>query len=248
MKWLLIVFLGVIIVPIYAQNVTNPTDYQKLSGSINETHSELQNDYQKLSGSINDTHVELHNEHHGSDVLSFGFTIIAFSGSVIIAVIIARKQNKQSEKIEKITSDVSKLTEKIVFMIDKQNTLLQDRQSVYAESIMRWIDTEILDIDNYMKTWYPKYRNASGIEKDDIMHNIISTYKLHLQTRMLPIKSIDLVEIFGKEISNDWLKLWIKCMGDVVNVDYPSGMEYLKEKFDKIVEQAKGLKEKLNQF
>lgn len=263
MKWLLIFFLSIIIIPVFAQNtMINQTEYQrlgnsingiqtgleKISNSINETHPELQKDYRSLGENINETRVEAKNYYMWSLYASGVVAIVAFLGSLTVAVIIAKRQDKQSEKIAINTSAVGKLTEKIVHMIEKQDTLLRDRQSVYATSIIRWIDTEILDIDKYMKTWYPQYQGASGAEKDNIMNNIISTYKLHLQTLMLPIKSIDLVEIFGKEISDDWLRLWIKCMGDIVYVDDPQGMESLKERFDKIVEQAQNLKQKLSQF
>ena len=71
-KYLLILFLGIIIIPTLAQNSTiNQTDYQKFETSINNLQIKLQQlnvsitglqtDHQKLENSINDVHTEYKN-------------------------------------------------------------------------------------------------------------------------------------------------------------------------------------------
>ena len=137
MKWLLILFLGIIVVPALAQNApTNQTDYQKFDDSIKN----------------------LQNEHKTSDTLAQFYAIIGFIGSAIIVILIAIAQIKQSNKIEKLVTqtviqqnEISKLIERINKFEEEQKIFLNELEKTRTARISFYGTKLITDFKTIQK-------------------------------------------------------------------------------------------------
>ncbi|CUR51625.1 exported protein of unknown function [Nitrosotalea devaniterrae] len=137
MKYLLVLFLGIIIVPALAQNApTNQTDYQKFTDSI------------KI----------LQSEHKTSDTLAFFYAIITFMAGTIIVIVISLGQKKQSDKIQKLVTqtvtqqnEISKLIGRINKFEEEQKIFLNELEKTRTARISFYGSKLITDFQTIQK-------------------------------------------------------------------------------------------------
>lgn len=133
MKWLLLLFLGIIVFPAFAQNATiSQMDYQKLENDINT----------------------LKDQHAKSDIYAQGYAIIGFTGSGLIALYLFIIQYKQGIKIERIIDEQEKFRkEQRDFAINRVRSYLATLHSAIKSLMELDIDPNIL----YTKDFEIKY-------------------------------------------------------------------------------------------
>ncbi|MGI0061206.1 MAG: hypothetical protein ACREBA_02000 [Nitrosotalea sp.] len=252
MKWLLILFLGVIVVPVFAQNAPiNQTEYQKLtnsingiqidskkiSSSINETRNELQNDYQNMYNNINESRVESKNYYLWSLGASGGVAIVAFLGSVIVAVIIAKRQDIQTTRITEMTLEVQNVTK-------KQNKLIEDTKAVYAQQYVSWVQLIVKNFESVVDWYNTRYLDQPISQtREDTRKNLIDYYERDLMYWCPKIEGMELVKIFGKEIAYEVLSHTTSMHATdwLPNTDY--GMSMMINEYKERIKQAIDLKD-----
>jgi hypothetical protein len=149
-KWLLILFLGMVIVPALAQNTPiNQTDYKKFDDSIKTLQS----------------------EHKTSDTMASYYAMVSFVGGTIIVLIIALGQSRQSKKIEKLVtqtnmqqSEISKLIEKINQFEEKQKLFLDELEKTRTARISFYGTKLITDFRTVQKY----FSNVEKLPNDEL--------------------------------------------------------------------------------
>lgn len=215
MKWLFILFLGVIMVPVFAQNSTNnQTDYQKFNDSI------------KI----------LQSEHKTSDTLAFYYAMITFVAGTIIVTIIALGQSRQSKKIQTMTSEVQKV-------VKKQDELIADTQSVYAEAYVSWVQLIIKNFE-YVVDWYnTRYLDQPISQiRENTRQNLIDHYERDLVYWCPKIETMELVKVFGKKIAYTVLSSTTAMHATDWQPDTDSGMAMMINEYKERIKQAIVLK------
>ena len=167
MKWLLILFLGVMIVPALAQNTPiNHTDYKNLENSVRL----LQTDYQKLQTSINGLQIEqqnlnisingLHTEHTSSDTMATRYFIASLVAGGIVATIFFIVHSMQSENIAKLVAEVEEI-------IGDQDTIRKKRIRMAIEGASVGLNGLKRHVESQKQLMLDRY---SGNIKSTILH------------------------------------------------------------------------------
>lgn len=265
MKWLLILFLGIVIVPTFAQNTTiNQTEYQKiqtsitgiqtgltkLSNSINQTHSDLKNYHQDLSANINDTRITADTEYVYSLIATGFVSIVAFIGGLFVAVYIHKRQEVKQDKIAEVTTEVGTLSGKIIDLVSKQDELIKDvRKMVTEENTIRkeiiqdisyhlngHLKTIIMTLEHSLQM-YENCKNAKNGEKEHWFTVMKESYCRPQHFLDLKINLLDMMKIFGANVSRKYWRLLADLQTTNLLKDMP---------INQIDEVAKAIRESLN--
>lgn len=215
-KWLLILFLGLIVIPVFAQNTpNNQTDVQKFNDSI------------KI----------LQSEHVASDRLAFFYAMATFVGGAGIAIVIGLGQKRQTQTIEKMTREVQDV-------VKKQNKLIDDTRDVYASAYVSWVHHITFSFDHVINLYNNRYLGQPiSQNRENTRSTIKDHYDRDLTISRPKVETLELVKVFGKEIAD---KVWTYTAHLQANEWQPysdDGMALLINDYKKYVKKAVDLKD-----
>ena len=258
MKWLLILFLGLIVVPAFAQNITiNQTEYQKihtsiaviqddltkLSTSINQTHSDLKNYHQDLSGNINETRIEAQTEYVNSLIATGSVSIIAFLGGIFVAAWIHKRQDVKQDKIQELVTAIKDLVSKqdelikdVRKMVTEENTIRKEIIHDISYHLNGHLKTIIMTLEHSLQM-YENCKNAKNDEKEHWFTVMKESYCRPQHFLDLKINLLDMMKVFGANISR---KYWC-LLADLQTTNLLKDMP-----IDQIDVVAKAIRESLN--
>jgi len=229
-KWLLILFLGIIVVPVFAQNITiNQTDYQKLETSISGLHVKLHQLNTSITGlqieqqQLNKSVYGLHTDHVQYDSKGLVFTGLTFFGGILVAIVIGFTHFNE---------------------IKKQNKLIDDTRSVYAKAYVSWVQLIINNFKDVIRWYDEEYLNQPVSQRrENFRRNLIDHYERDLLILNPQIEIIELVKVFGKKIAD---KVWASSGHMRAEMWQPyddNGMKLMIEDYKKLIKKAIDLKD-----
>lgn len=229
MKWLLILFVGIIFFPVLAQNTPiNQTEYQKLGNSIsglqinlqqlntsvnglqidhqklgnsiNEVHHELKNNYQNLGGNINGTRADSYNYYIWSLCASGAFTAIAFLGGVATATILDRRQRYEQGEIKNLISKVEQIS-------NRQNEVAQEIREDVSHGLTTKLELVILNLDQCIHLFELRNQETDPTLRLNFMRSMTDEYDRCYGFLNLEINLIELMRIFGRATARQYWTL-----------------------------------------
>jgi hypothetical protein len=222
-KWLLILFLSIVIVPTLAQNTSiNQTEYQNLNSSI----------------------YGLHSDHMQSDALAKVYAEISIAVGFLIAFVIYIAHTRQSKKIKDMIIETRKTTTEVQDMIKKQNKLIDDTRAVYAEAYVSWVQLIIISFE-YVVDWYnTRYVNQPISQlRENTKSNLIDHYERDLVYRCPKVETMELVKVFGREIADEVWTSTTHMHATDWQPERDEGMALMINEYKERVKQAIDLKD-----
>lgn len=229
MKWLLVLFIGIIIVPALAQNSTiNQTDYQKLENSINglqiKLHqlntsitglqidhqklgdsinglrTESRNNYQNLGWNINETRADSYNYYIWSLWASGICTVIAFLGGLAIAITIYFRQKDDQDEVKNLISTVEQIS-------NKQNEVAQEIKEDISHGLTAKLELVILNLDQCIHFFELRNQETDPTRRANFMRSMTDEYDRCYGFLNLEINLIELMRIFGRATARQYWAL-----------------------------------------